>query len=78
MPMFENATSFELLDDLTSNVLLPVGGLGLAIFSGWAIPTRLLADELRLRPPAAKALRFLIRYLTPLAIAAAALAPAVL
>jgi NSS family neurotransmitter:Na+ symporter len=76
--MFENATLFELLDDLTSNLLLPVGGLGLAIFSGWAIPTRLLADELRLRQPAAKALRFLMRYVAPLGIAAAALAPAVL
>ncbi len=62
---------FELLDQLTSNALLPAGGLALALFGGWVVPQRLLADELRLGPAAAWIIRVLLRYVAPLGILAA-------
>jgi neurotransmitter:Na+ symporter, NSS family len=70
-------TPFDLLDHLTSNVLLPVGGLALALFAGWALPKAVLQEELRSTRRGAALLRWLLRWLTPALIALAALAPAV-
>jgi neurotransmitter:Na+ symporter, NSS family len=74
IPMLATSTAFDLLDQLTSNMLLPVTGLALAIFGGWIIPATLLADELDLGPIALAALRGLLRYVVPCGIAAATLA----
>jgi NSS family neurotransmitter:Na+ symporter len=71
-------TPFAALDHLTSNVLLPAGGLALALFAGWALPKEVLAGELGLAPRAAALLRWLLRWPTPALIAATALAPALL
>ncbi len=68
-----SATFFDVLDQLTSNLMLPLGGLAIALFAGWAAPQRLLAEELRLGPTGARALRFALRYVAPLGIAAATL-----
>jgi NSS family neurotransmitter:Na+ symporter len=70
---FESATVFDLLDYLTSNILLPLGGLAIALFAGWAIPERLLIEELGLGPAGGRVLRVLLRYVAPAAIAATAL-----
>ncbi len=75
---FERATFFDVLDYLTSNVLLPVGGLGIALFAGWALPDRLLVEELRLGPWGSAVLRTTLRYIAPMGIAAAAIAPLLL
>ena len=71
-------TPFDLIDHLTSNVMLPVGGLALAIFAGWVLPGSLLAEELALGPKGAALLRALLRWVTPALIAAAGAAPFVL
>jgi NSS family neurotransmitter:Na+ symporter len=71
-------TAFELLDNLTSNVMLPAGGFALALFAGWALPRGFFLDELGLTPRGGAALHWALRWLTPALIAAAALAPAVL
>jgi NSS family neurotransmitter:Na+ symporter len=68
-------TPFELLDQLTSNVLLPACGLAMAVFAGWRLPAALLAEELRLSARGAARLHWFLRYVVPPAIAAAALAP---
>src|SRR5690606_4507840 len=65
------ATFFDLLDQLTSNLMLPLGGLAIAWFAGWAAPRRLLAEELRLGRGGAMALRVLLRYVAPAGIVAA-------
>jgi NSS family neurotransmitter:Na+ symporter len=75
VPGFERATVFDLLDFLTSNALLPLGGLAIALFAGWAVPSAALAEELRLGAPAARALRILLRYVAPAALAATAVSP---
>jgi len=73
---FAEATAFDLLDHLTSNFLLPVGGLAIALFAGWALPESVLREELRLGARGAQALRILLRWATPALIAVTAAAPA--
>jgi NSS family neurotransmitter:Na+ symporter len=75
LPAFAQATAFDLLDHLTSNLMLPIGGFGLCVFAGWALPASLLAEELRLGQAGAARLRWILRYLAPAGIAAAALGP---
>jgi neurotransmitter:Na+ symporter, NSS family len=70
---FGTATFFDLIDHLTSNVLLPIGGFALALFAGWAIPARFLREQLRLGERGTAALLVLLRYVAPAGIAAAAL-----
>jgi NSS family neurotransmitter:Na+ symporter len=71
-------TPFEAIDHVTSNLLLPLGGLAIAIFAGWVLPQALLAEELTLGARAAWALRGLLRWITPALIVAATLGPAFL
>jgi neurotransmitter:Na+ symporter, NSS family len=71
---FAKASVFDLLDQLTSNMLLPAGSFALALFGGWVIPTSLFADELRLGPTAIASIRVLLRYVVPCGIAAASFA----
>lgn len=72
---FEHATWFEALDYFTSNSLLPAAGFALAVLAGWALPVRLLTEELGLSWRGAAVLRFALRYLVPAVIAAVTLAP---
>lgn len=61
-------TYFDLLDFLTSNVMLPLGGLFMAIFAGWLMAREMSASELRLEgSPGFKLWHVLIRYVAPLA-----------
>jgi NSS family neurotransmitter:Na+ symporter len=62
---------FDLLDYLTSNVLLPVAGLAISLFAGWAIPDRMLVEELDLSPAGGRILKIILRYIAPAAIVAA-------
>lgn len=71
-------TPFAALDYLTSNVLLPAGGLAIALFAGWALPGAALAEELRLGPRGAALLRAMLRWVTPALISLASVAPAFL
>jgi NSS family neurotransmitter:Na+ symporter len=48
IPLFFSATLFDLLDYVTSNLMLPVAGFGLALFAGWAVPVEQWASELGL------------------------------
>lgn len=68
---FAQATFFDLLDHLTSNLLLPLAGLALALFAGWALPAAVIGEELSLGLRALTLLRALLRYVAPLGITAA-------
>ena len=74
IPGFARSTWFDLFDHLTSNVMLPLGGLGIAIFVGWAVPRSMIASELRLGRTALATLYALLRYVVPVGIAAASTA----
>jgi NSS family neurotransmitter:Na+ symporter len=61
---------FDLLDILTANFMLPLGGLAMAIFAGWLMAGESTRDELAMgEGPAYPLWRFLIRYVSPAAIA---------
>jgi NSS family neurotransmitter:Na+ symporter len=78
VPSLAKATIFDLIDHLTSNLLLPVGGFALALFVGWALPQQFLREELRLKSVTAAILRALLRYVVPAAIAMISVASLVL
>jgi NSS family neurotransmitter:Na+ symporter len=78
LPGLGALTVFDSLDHVASNVLLPLGGLGLALFGGWVVPPRVLAAELRLGRRAGRAIVFLLRYVAPVGIIAASLLPILL
>ena len=71
---YADATVFDLLDDLTSQVLLPLGGLAVAIFAAWAMPARFLGGELALRGRPLFGLRVTLRFVAPALILVAAAA----
>ncbi|MDP2247449.1 MAG: sodium-dependent transporter, partial [Nitrosomonadales bacterium] len=61
---------FDTLDKLTTTILLPLGGLMMAIFAGWIMRAHHVQDELGLGAKAYALWRFIIRYISPLAILA--------
>jgi len=72
MERYETATVYDLIDDATSQLMLPAGGLAIAAFAGWVLSDRLLREELDLRGRALAGLRLVLRVAAPAAIAAAA------
>jgi NSS family neurotransmitter:Na+ symporter len=71
---YADATVYDLLDDLTSQVLLPLGGLAFAVFVGWVLPARLLATELRLGGRPLRGLRLTLRVVAPTLVVGATMA----
>jgi NSS family neurotransmitter:Na+ symporter len=62
-------TPFELIDYLTSNIMMPAGGLMVALIAGWALSAQAACRELGLGDGLAfRAWRGLVRYVVPLAI----------
>jgi neurotransmitter:Na+ symporter, NSS family len=66
---FEKKTVFDLIDFFTSNIMLPVGGILIAVFAGWVMSSAAVKDELGLRGGLMFELfRFLLRIVCPLAL----------
>ncbi|WP_289303195.1 sodium-dependent transporter, partial [Methylophaga sp. UBA3996] len=62
-------TMFELLDYLTANIMLPLGGLLIAFFAGWVMKRQSSMDELGLGNGVLYSTwRVLVRFITPIAI----------
>jgi neurotransmitter:Na+ symporter, NSS family len=62
-------TPFEVLDYLTSNLMMPLGGLMVALIAGWALSRAAVRDELGLGDGIAFKLWYAAtRYLVPVAI----------
>lgn len=61
-------TFFDLLDYLTANIMLPLGGLLIAIFSGWLMKVESSRDEFAMQPGSYQIWWNLIRYISPLAV----------
>jgi len=60
---------FDLLDYITANLMLPIGGLCIAIFAGWIMKSKDSAHELAMEKPQFYALwKFLISYIAPFAV----------
>jgi len=59
---------FDTLDYLTANIMLPLGGLFIALFAGWIMRTSSSKMELNTVPAIYKIWHFLVRYVTPVAV----------
>ncbi|OGT53928.1 MAG: hypothetical protein A3F17_02900 [Gammaproteobacteria bacterium RIFCSPHIGHO2_12_FULL_41_15] len=63
-------TLFENIDFLTSNIMLPIGGLFVALFLGWRVKKTLAFEQLKLTDKSFlfRAWYFTIRYIAPISI----------
>ena len=69
IPIFEHSTIFDLLDYLTANIMLPLGGLFIALFSVWVMRRDDSVQELDMGDSSAYGLWYvLVRYVTPVAV----------
>ena len=60
---------FDVLDILTSSIMLPLGGLFIAIFAGWIMTRKSVREELRLEDgPGFKLWYVLVRFVAPIGI----------
>lgn len=66
--LFGGLTFFEGVDFLTSNIMLPLGGLLIAMFAAWLMSGKATRAELDLDGAPYQVWRFLVRYVTPIAI----------
>ncbi|MBR4561083.1 MAG: sodium-dependent transporter [Bacteroidales bacterium] len=66
-------TVFDMMDFLSSNILLPIGGVLIVIFVGWRMGKQKFFEEVTnegaLKAPLKRIIFFIIRYLAPVAIA---------
>ncbi len=69
---FGGRTVFDWMDFISSNILLPLGGLLIVLFVGWRLGKSHFFDEVtnsgKLKLPLKRIILFIIRYLAPLAI----------
>jgi NSS family neurotransmitter:Na+ symporter len=63
-----NKNIFELIDYLTANIMLPLGGILIAIFTGWVVKQSLLSDESQMNVSQFKLWIGLIKFVVPVAI----------
>ncbi|MDX1795715.1 MAG: sodium-dependent transporter [Hydrogenovibrio sp.] len=66
--LFGDKNFFNSLDFLTTNIMLPLGGLLMALFAGWVMTKSQLEDELDMKAGLMKLFRTTLRYVTPVAI----------
>ncbi len=66
--IFEKLTFFDTLDYLTANIMLPLGGLFIALFAAWVMKESSTREELDTYPLLYKIWNFLISFITPLAV----------
>ena len=63
-------TFFDMADFLTSNIMLPLGGVFISVFAVWVMSRAASREELALAEgPGYAVWRFLLRYIAPLAVA---------
>jgi NSS family neurotransmitter:Na+ symporter len=65
---FLAGTLFDNVDYLTSNILLPLGGLLITIFAGWVMCRNSTADELGSSGTLYRSWRLLARFIAPIGI----------
>ena len=65
---FFGKTFFDLLDFATANVILPLGGLFIALFAAWTLSRRTTQEELGLGESGYRIWYILVRYVAPLAV----------
>ncbi|REG86976.1 sodium-dependent transporter [Marinomonas pollencensis] len=62
-------TTFDFLDYITANIMMPLGGILTAIFAGWYVKSQFSKEELNISEKFYAFWRFSIRFIAPIAIA---------
>ena len=65
---FLGMTFFNLLDNFTSKVMLPLGGLLMAVFVGFIVKRNIVEEELKLNTIIFNSWRLIIRFIAPIAV----------
>jgi NSS family neurotransmitter:Na+ symporter len=66
---FAETNFFDLLDYITANLMMPLGGLLLALFVGWRVSPQAVADELDIQNPwFFRTWFWLLRWVVPISI----------
>ena len=74
LAMFKDKTFFDVIDFVSSNILLPVGAMATSLLVGWLLSRKIVNDELADETPvAARICVWLLRYVCPIAIAIVAI-----
>lgn len=69
--LFEEKTFFGLLDYLVSNIMMPLGGIAVAVIAGWALSREAVYGELGLQSKSLFNIwYFLVRFVVPLSVGA--------
>lgn len=63
-------TFFDLLDFVTNNLMLPLGGLLIGLFVGWVLPRKLLVEQLEMPALWLNLWLLLVRFVAPLGVLA--------
>ena len=70
---FGGVALFDFFDYVASNIMLPVGGMLIAIFTGWYLDKKIVRDEITnkgtLRARYLPVVIFILKYIAPVAIA---------
>ena len=61
-------TFFDLMDYVSNNILLPLGGVLIALFAGWGIDQQITRDQLAVSPMVYQTWRFVTRFIAPTAV----------
>ncbi|WP_461537765.1 sodium-dependent transporter [Spongorhabdus nitratireducens] len=70
LPVFEGKTVFDILDYVTANLIMPLGGLLIAILAGWFMNKQAVENELDMGNGIGfKSFMFVLRFLAPAAVA---------
>jgi NSS family neurotransmitter:Na+ symporter len=63
-------TFFDTMDYVSNNIMLPLGGMMIALFSGWALDKSVSEDQLQLSSAQFAIWQVLVRFVAPLAVGA--------
>lgn len=65
---FNHSTLFDLTTNIPTDIVLPIGGIGFAIFAGWVMRRQQTLQEIGTSAIIYNIWRFLIRYIAPIAV----------
>jgi NSS family neurotransmitter:Na+ symporter len=68
-PLLFGKSFFDLVDYLTANIMLPLGGLLIAVFAGWVMTGSSVREEMGMQHPTLyRAWYYLVRFVAPIAV----------